>query len=334
MREDKRKPVRVLSIILVILVLLLVACGVFIFLSVSKIWEKPGVEKNGVEYETDPEASGLPEVTYQGGEVSEIEKDESVMDILLIGVDDRRIGKFAGRSDVMMYLRIDKKQNSLKLASFMRDTLVPIKGHGKNKLNAAFSFEGIDLAMQTVKENFGLVPDHYIIVNFFGMEDIINGLGGVDIDLNKNELENLNTSIREINNIDKGSVSEKVNSAGKQHLNGRQAVAYMRIRHPGGDDGRIKRQQNVLTALFKKAKGVSLGQIPGLAGAMIEFVRTDMPLDKMIDIAGAIKGMEDGELNKFRYPDDYKNGGYKGMSIVQPKDFEKEIQKLHDFLKN
>lgn len=334
MQEGTKKPVKALTIVLCVLVLALVACGVYIFLNVSKIWDKPDVENNGEEYEADPEASGLPEVTYEGGDVEQIEKGKDVTDILLIGVDDRRPGKFSGRSDVMIYLRVDKKNNSLKLASFMRDTLVPIEGHNKNKLNAAYSFGGIDLAKQTFKESFGLLPDYYIIVNFFGMEDILDGLGGVDINIENNELDSLNSSIREANAIDKGSDSDKIKSSGKHRLNGRQAVAYMRIRHPGGDAGRIERQQTVLSALFKKAKDVSLGQLPGLAGSMIEFVRTDMPLDKMIDIAGTIKGMEDGELNKFRYPDSYKNGGYKGMSVVLPKDFKKEIAKMHDFLQN
>jgi LCP family protein required for cell wall assembly len=335
MQKTSRRPAKILAIILCVLVVLLIVCGVVIWLGVSKIWEKPDVEPNtGEEYEADPEASGLPEVTYVGGEVEQIEKIEGVVDILLIGVDDRRVGKFSGRSDVMIYLRIDNNNNSLKLASFMRDTLVPIEGHSKNKLNTAFSYDGIDLTKKTFKANFGMAPDYYIIVNFFGMEDIINGLGGVDIDIKSNELESMNSSIKEINGIDKGKDSDTIKSAGRQHLNGRQAVAYMRTRHPGGDQGRIERQQTVLSALFKKAKDVSLGQLPGLAGAMIQYVRTDIPLDKMIDIAGAIKGMEGEELNKFRYPDEYKGGSYKKMSIVQPKVFEEEIKKLHDFLNN
>jgi LCP family protein required for cell wall assembly len=232
----------------------------------------------------------------------------------------------------MIYLRIDTNSNSLKLASFMRDTLVPIEGHSRNKLNTAFSFGGIDLTKKTFKANFGLEPDHYIIVNFYGMEDIINGLGGVDIDIKSNELPSMNSSIKEINGIDKRTNSDTLQSAGRQRLDGRQAVAYMRTRHPGGDAGRIERQQTVLSALFRKAKDIGLGQLPGLAGAMIQYVRTDIPLDKMIDIAGTIKGMEDGELQKFRYPLEYETGSYKKMSVVQPKVFEDEIKKLHDFL--
>lgn len=331
--KKKKKPVKTLTIVICVLAVLLIGTGVYIWTNISQIWGKPDVEA-GDEYETDPDASGLPDASYHGGTAPELQKNAGVTDILLIGVDNRQSGEFSGRSDVMIYLRVDKNNGSIKLASFMRDTLVPIDGHGKNKLNAAYSFGGIDLAKKTFKENFGLVPDYYIIVNFYGMEDIVEGLGGVDINIEKDELEWLNININEINNEDGGKDAENINKAGERHLNGRQAVAYMRIRHPGGDNGRIERQQTVLSALFKKAQDVGMSEVPGLIDSMVKYVRTDILLDKMLDIANTVKGMEDTELKKFMYPDDFEIGGYKGMSIVQPKNFDTAIKSLQDFLKN
>jgi LCP family protein required for cell wall assembly len=203
-KKPKKKPIRTLTIVISVLAVLLIGCGIFICANVSQIWDKPGGDANGEEYETDPDASGLPDASYNGGTAPVLDKGQGVTDIMLIGVDNRESGQFSGRSDVMMFLRVDKNKGTIKLASFMRDTLVPIEGHGKNKLNAAYSFGGIDLAKQTYKDAFGLVPDYFITVNFYGKEDIIEDLGGVDVNIESDELEWLNININEINNEDSG----------------------------------------------------------------------------------------------------------------------------------
>jgi LCP family protein required for cell wall assembly len=213
----------------------------------------------------------------------------------------------------------------------MRDTLVAIDGHDKNKLNTAFHFGSVELANKMLQENFGLTPDYYVVVNFFGMEDIINALDGVDITLERKELSYLNENIREINELDKDD-ADRIREAGEQHLNGRQAVAYMRIRKLDGDSQRVERQHAVLEALFTKAMNMSTGQIPDLLGAVVEYVRTDIPLTRMLDIATAVRGMEGSQLQTFRYPEEFKNGRYEGMSVVKPVDTKEELGKLKNFL--
>ncbi|MGI5849299.1 MAG: LCP family protein [Christensenellales bacterium] len=334
--KKTNKPMRILTVILCVLVAVLIVIVAFVWINFSKLSGDLGFDKDAVgeEYETDPEAEGLPEVTYSGGNVSPLEKSEETMDIMLLGVDNRDITKFTGRSDVTMYLRIDTKKQSIKLASLMRDTLVPIEGHDKNKLNTAYNFGSIELTNKTLLQNFGLKPDYYMVVNFYGMEDIIDVLGGVDIDIKSEELESLTNSITEINALDKNYNSPYITEPGMHHLNGRQAVAYMRIRHPGGDATRILRQQKVLSELFDKATKVDILMIPALIDTIARYVRTDIPATKMLDIANAVKKMGANQIKKFRYPEEYEFGRYKKMSIVQPKDFYKEIKKLHDFLTN
>lgn len=332
---SRRKIIKILLTALCVLVLSFIGCIVLIYTNIAKIWEKPVVDPNTIAaVEIDPEISGLP--TNSGGNVKPIEQTEGTIDILLIGVDQRKSGDFTGLSDVMIILRIDKEKKQLKLASFMRDTFVPIEGHNKNKLNAAYSFGQIDLAEKTFQQNFGITPEHYIIVNFYGMEDIIDDLGGVDITVDKGEeLEWLNININEINKEDPKHAVKNITKSGEHHLNGRQAVAYMRIRHPDFDSGRIERQQKVLTELFKKAKGIGLGELPGLIDSMVKYVKTDIGLGAMLDIANTIKSMEGTELKTFRYPEDYDNPTIKGAgSIVLPKDFDAEMKKLQDFLKD
>ncbi len=339
-RQPERKPpksgrMRALVAVFVVLVVALAGVGVAVYFNVSQIWG--GLDAGdtiALEDEGADNVEGLPEVSFQEGDASEIAKTAGETDILMIGVDNRDSKKFSGRSDVMMYLRVNPDKGTIKLVSFMRDTLVQIDGHGKNKLNTAFGFGSIELAKRTYYQSFGLTPDYYMVVNFFGMEDILNALGGVDIEIEKNEIENLNLCIDEVNSIDPSNKAKHLKASGMQHLTGRQAVAYMRVRHPGGDSGRIQRQQNVLHALFKEMKNVSAGEIPGLLNAAVNYVRTDMPLGTMLELAKTVKGMDSSELETYRYPQDYKDGNYKGMSVVQPADVGKELGKLSSFLEN
>ncbi len=332
-KAPKHRSVRALVAVFVVLMVALVGVGFAVYY--SQIWGTLSADDTTpLEDEGADDVAGLPEVTFDEGDAANIVKSGGETDILLIGVDNRDSGKFSGRSDVMMYLRVNPDKGTIKLASFMRDTLVKIDGHDKNKLNTAYGFGSIELAKRTYYQSFGLTPDYYMVVNFFGMEDIINALGGVEVDVKSDELKSMNTSINEVNNIDSGGKVKDV-KAGKQTLNGRQAVAYMRVRHPGGDSGRIQRQQNVLKALFKEMKNVSAGEIPGLLNAMVKYVRTDMPLGTMLDLANAVKGMEgSSDLDMFRYPQEYKDGNYKSMAVVQPTSVEKELEKLKDFLEN
>lgn len=336
---NRLKEKKILIIILCALVVLFIACIAYIGIYVSRIWAPPDFDASAVvseDFDTDPEASELPDIT---GSIATnqkmIEKPAESIDILLLGVDNRNKSQFSGRSDVIMYFRIDTKNKSLKLTSLMRDTLVHMDGHSDNKLNTAYRFGSTELAKQTITQNFGLTPDNYIIVNFYGMEDIIDALGGVDIEIKKNELYFLNDCVDEINKEDRKNKSPRVKKSGEQHLNGRQAVAYMRIRHTGdGDAERTERQQRVLSELFKKINGVSLNEITGIISTCVEYVRTDIPLSKMMEIAKTVKGMSVSELQTFRYPDNYKTRSYKGMSVVIPGDSEKEIEKLRNFLEN
>ena len=181
MRNDENrgrsKALKTLIIIFCVLLLLLAGFGVYIWINYQKITGDLGFDPDDVEEEESSEETGnYPEVTYSGGDVSEVTKSENVIDILLIGVDNRDPSKFTGLSDVIMFLRIDEKKGSLKLASVMRDTLVPIEGYKYNKINTAFNYGGIDLTKKTLKSSLGISPDYYVVINFYGMEDLIDAL--------------------------------------------------------------------------------------------------------------------------------------------------------------
>lgn len=330
-RSTKFKAV--LSIFIILIVALL-GIALYFVIDISKIWGDLGFDADDVTYEIveDDNTQGLEEVDFVGGDALLVDKEDGILDILLIGVDNRDSEKFTGRSDVLMVLRIDTNTKEIRLASFMRDTLVQIEGHDKNRINTAYHFGSIELTYDTMESNFGILPDYYVVVNFYGMEDIINALGGVSIDVTSEEVAWVNGLTNELNNIDSDGKSAHISGPGFQHLNGRQAVAYMRIRKVGGDVARVGRQQTVLGELFSEAVSIDLGQVPSLISVLAQYVRTDIPLGEMANIATAVLGMDVSNFMRFTYPDKYDIGGYKGMSIVQPSSFDEEMEKLINFL--
>ncbi|MBT3319254.1 MAG: LCP family protein [Clostridia bacterium] len=337
-KKKRKRSTRFKVVLSIFIILLVVLIGVALYFIIdfSKIWGDLGFNEGDVTYDIleDENVEGLEEVDYISGDVQTIGKEDGILDILLIGVDSRSTSKFTGRSDVLMVLRIDTNTNEIKLASFMRDTLVQIEGHDKNRINTAYHFGSIELTNLTLESNFGITPDYYVVVNFYGMEDIINALGGVDIDVQSNEVKYVNGSVDELNSIDNDGKSAHISGSGMQRLNGRQAVAYMRIRKVGGDAARVKRQQTVLNELFKEAASIDLSQVPSMIGVLTDYVRTDIPLGEMVNIGTAVLKMDVSELQRFTYPDKYDIGNYKGMSIVQPANYEEEMDKLVNFLES
>ena len=167
-------------------------------------------------------------------------KDKST--IMIMGVDER--ADDVGRSDTLMIATIDPKLDQAALLSIPRDTRVKIKGHGYDKINAAYAYGGERLTQDTVEEFLGVNMDHYIIVNVKAFQRIIDALGGVDIDVEKR-------MYYEDPWDDDGGLLIDLRP-GLQHMDGKTAVTYVRYRDEEGDIGRIKRQQAFMKACMDK----------------------------------------------------------------------------------
>ncbi|WP_368935723.1 LytR family transcriptional regulator [Bacillus sp. SH8-8] len=207
--------------------------------------------------------------------------DNKPISILLMGVDQE--GNGTGRSDSLMLFTLNQKTKSMKITSIPRDSYTEIVGKGKkDKINHAYAFGGIDMAVKTV-ENFLNVPvDHYIEVNMAGFKDIVDAVGGVDVN---NDLE---FTSRE-QHFDKGNI----------HLNGETALKYTRMRYedPRGDFGRQMRQRQVIQAVIKKGASVSsLASYGDVLKAIEKNVKTSLTQDQMFDIQKNYKDcMENSE---------------------------------------
>ncbi|MDZ3954900.1 LytR family transcriptional regulator [Bacillus thuringiensis] len=207
--------------------------------------------------------------------------DNKPISILLMGVDQE--GNETGRSDSLMLFTLNQKTKSMKITSIPRDSYTEIVGKGKkDKINHAYAFGGIDMAVKTV-ENFLNVPvDHYIEVNMAGFKDIVDAVGGVDVN---NDLE--------------FTSREQHFAKGNIHLNGETALKYTRMRYedPRGDFGRQMRQRQVIQAVIKKGASVSsLASYGDVLKAIEKNVKTSLTQDQMFDIQKNYKDcMENSE---------------------------------------
>lgn len=292
--QKSKKKVILLSI-LALLIFIIGFAGVY-------AWRVLGSIKTA-EISKDNESVGINQET-----ADKLDKQNDILNIAFFGVDQRDKSE-NGRSDSTMVLSIDRKHNKIKMTSIMRDSYVNIEGHGKDKLNHAYSFGGPQLAIKTLNQNYELNIRDFVAVNFGDLAKIIDELGGVQIDIKSNEVSLVNEYINDVVSVT-GLKGTPLKGAGTQTLSGVQAVAYSRIRYVGnGDFERTERQRTVLTALFNKIKTAGPSEYPSLVNKLMPYVQTSMnPLDIIkIGTSALTNGITNLEQERFPV-DGYCNG--------------------------
>lgn len=204
-----------------------------------------------------------------------IETTENIVNILLIGQDSRSTTGRA-RSDSMILVTFNRDKKTITLTSFLRDLYVKIPGYGDNKMNAAYPFGGMELLDQTLEQNFGVQVDGNVEVNFARFAEVIDLLGGVDMELRQDEANYINFA--------SGRYELK---EGMQHLDGEQALYYSRIRHLDNDSdfSRTGRQRKVINALIEKFRNTKLTTLLGLLDDLLPMITTDMTNAEIIGYA-------------------------------------------------
>lgn len=197
---------------------------------------------------------------------SELMQSASVKNILLIGVD-RRNADESSRSDTMLMVSVNTATRKIKLTSFMRDSYVYVPEKKRNaKLNAACSWGGAQMVMDTIEYNFNIKIDHYMLVDFTMFENIIDGLGGIEIDITEKEAKYMRDAVH-LKNIKAG---EGI------HLDGNEALWYCRIRKLDSDFMRTERQRKVMTAIIDSCKHTSPLKLYEILGDVVSSIETDM----------------------------------------------------------
>lgn len=201
--------------------------------------------------------------------------------IVVLGVDERAEEHDVGRSDTLFVVMFDTQTKNASLLSIPRDTRVRIPKHGWDKINHAYAYGGRELTQKTVEELLGLHINNYVMVDFKGFKGLVDAIGGVDINVEKDMYYR--------DSWDGFTIDIK---KGMQHMDGETAIQYVRFRDEEGDIGRIKRQQHFLMAVYEKIRSADmLLHIPGLAQQLTAMIKTDLPINDMLSLGKALHSM-------------------------------------------
>ncbi len=322
--KKKSKLKKIILWICMGLVGLLIGAGIFVGIYVNRTLNK-------ITYIA-PDSS--PTFVNDEGEVINIEEiresiapeipvidDEDITNFLLIGIDSRykTLNEKGGLADVIMIMSIDNNAGTIKLVSIARDSYAYVPGYNNPmKINAAMTKGGPELLQLTVESTLRIPIDGYAFVNFYNMAGVIDAVGGVYCNVTSAELYSeagLNDNLAEINGIYGYAPDfQQVTSTGDIWLNGRQAVAYARIRHIDSDYARSERQVEVLRSIMSQfsqmsttGKASCIDDILGLVATNIS--KTDI-LSYAFDFLPSMKNME---IQYFQLPlEGYFNSGMYG----------------------
>ena len=252
-------------------------------------------------------------------------KEDGVKNILLIGNDSRTEDE-SGRSDAMILISISSRTHSVHMTSILRDIYVDIPGHDGNRLNAAYAYGGPELLLETLEENFDVEVNRYMLVNFQAFANLIDAVGGVDLDVTNEEVQYINGYLVEYNQLEnrpEGTDYLDTSLSGNIHLNGPQALAYCRNRYIGSDFARTERQRKVLSAAMKKLP-LSLAANGGeLIDGVMPNITTNLTRSELNGLVLQAPAMLTYDVVQGSIPLEgtYSNATIRGMAVLEV-DFE------------
>ena len=259
--------------------------------------------------------------------------------IALFGLDAREGESIESgvRSDSMMIASINNETNEVKVVSIFRDTLLKQQDGTFDKANAAYSYGGPQEAIALLNRNLDLDIKNYMSVDFKALSDVIDALGGMELELTAEEVVHMNNYCVETSEVT-GKDYERIEPevTGTYHLNGVQATSYARIRATaGGDYKRAERQRLVIEKIVEKAQKANLKTLDKIIDVVFPQVSTSFSSKDLIGIAANALSYQLGETQGFPYSiaDTDVVDGYEGSYVV-PSDFDGDVKKLHEFLFN
>ena len=313
---------KILLLALEVLVLVAAICILVIVMNFEEKNERVNIDEEVLDIHVD---------------VAENETMKGYRNIALFGVDSTTgsLGKdkeSKTRSDTIIIASINEETKEVKLVSVYRDTFLNLGNDTYTKCNAAYQKGGPEQAMQMLNTNLDMDIKDFVTVGFKGLKDVVDALGGVEIEITKGEISHLNNyqySMAEDMKIEYTPVKEP----GVQTLNGLQAVAYCRICQIGNDFQRTERQRTVLTQISEKAKTMSASQLTTIAESAFEEVYTSLELKEILDLIQIIGEYEIVDSAGFPQMDMLTTGtiGSHGSCVV-PLDLAESVVWLHEFL--
>ena len=323
-RAAKQRRKMILFVFEIIIIVVMVAV---LYLVMNRTSEGPKVTVLDAEKLAIP--SQVQEMKEEGGTM------HGYMNIALFGVDAQTDGQlFKGsRSDSTMIASINMDTGDIKLVSVYRDTYLNIGTDEYQKCNAAYSYGGAEQAVKMLNMNLDMDITNFITVGYKGLSEVIDGLGGVYIDVDSEELKHINNYQVDVSNVLKCEYIP-VTEPGYQLLNGVQATSYCRIRQTKGDDfQRAARQREVLQAIEEQAKKMDLATLTAVFNDCIDDIYTSLDSKDILDLIGNIANYRIVDEEGFPQPDlrGNANMGAKGACVI-PTDLQSNVTWLHQFL--
>lgn len=261
-------------------------------------------------------------------------EESYVKNVLVIGTDTRDPSEERGRSDSMILVSMNSRTKEITMTSFMRDVYVEIPNNGYGKLNAAYSYGGPELLMDTLEENYDISIDDYVMITFAACAKMIDAVGGVKLELSDDEAQAVNEIlISEVNEImGDDREDDLLSSGGTLTLDGKQALSYSRIRYVGNADfERTERQRMVMQQVMQKATKNPF-RLASICMSALPEMTTNLSAGELYGYAVTTPlKLATSDLKQQRIPED---GTFSGVNIdgedVLQIDFDAAKQELKD----
>lgn len=313
-KSKKRKVLKVIFIIFIVLVIIVAAVAAAGFTYIYSMLGKMDQE----------------EINLNAISIDEAVADElsEYRNIALFGIDSREDDYGRGnRSDCIIIASINKKTNDVRLVSVYRDTYLLLTGRSLDKVTHAYSYGGAELAVSTLNANLDLNIQEYVTVNFDAVVDAVDALGGITMPITSDEVKYINSYIDENNRVT-GHNSSHITTAGTYKLDGVQALAYSRIRYTsGGDYKRTERMRDVLEAMLKKAKSLSVSELVNFVNIMLPKISTNISSTDIIGLAPTLMNINVSESKG--WPEETQGSMIGGVYYGVPVNLEDNVETLH-----
>jgi LCP family protein required for cell wall assembly len=261
-----------------------------------------------------------------------LESLEGYTNIALFGLDNRSSNNYnSGNSDVIMIASINNKTKEVKLVSVYRDTYLAV-GNGKYfKSNNAYATGGAKQAVQMLNSNLDLDIKEYVCVDWAAMVEVIDALGGLDLEITQAEMNQINKYKNDVDKVT-GKSTPNMTEYGLVHLDGTQATTYARIRKLTGDDfKRASRQRIVLQAILEKAKKADLATLTSICNSVVDDISTTLSLTQILSLAKDVTSYKISSTTGFPFELTTKSMPVMGDTVI-PADLATNVQELHEYM--
>lgn len=262
---------------------------------------------------------------------------EKLYNILFLGTDERE-GEITGRTDSIVMVTVNTEKKTITLTSFLRDTYVKLSGTDSyNRINTAYVFGGVGAIQNTITDYIGLEFDNYAKVNFASFTEVIDAIGGIDMELTEKEVSNLkkHTALDSSEGVFDPEQQRVEGTENVYHLNGKYALRYCRDRYTGdGDFGRTERQRKVLIKIIEKAQAMSFNELMRFIPIVLPLITTDLTVGDCTSLLASVgTSYSSYTIQSFRVPADqtWSYETVNGMSVLGV-NFDENRRQLHSLV--